>query len=186
MTAKHPPSVEDRRTEIAGAAVPRPNPAPTERRGAQASFVSLVLGILFLGTGISKLVGPDFLVETFQGWGFAPWFMRTIGIVEILGAVLVLIPAVCAVGALVLGAVMVAAFGTHLVAGQFLLALLPVGVILLCALLLWPPRSSEVVARPHPVAEGGGRAGSFEVERDAAGRARPPRSGASASSVTSE
>jgi putative oxidoreductase len=119
-------------------------------RGFLGSAVGVTLGCVFLGAGISKLVRPDFLVETFTGWGYPLWFLYVVGLVEILGAVLVLIPASRVAGASIIACVMLGAIGTHLMAGQLVMALVPAAMLALAALLLFPLRPRFVV---EPVGE---------------------------------
>src|ERR1700716_3401164 len=59
-------------------------------------IIAIVLAVAFAGSGLMKLVVPkDKLVTAGQGWAqdFSPTNIRLIGLVEILGAVGVVLPA---------------------------------------------------------------------------------------------
>jgi uncharacterized membrane protein YphA (DoxX/SURF4 family) len=59
-------------------------------------IIAIVLAVAFAGSGLMKLVVPkDKLVTTGQGWAqdFSPTNIRLIGLVEILGAVGLVLPA---------------------------------------------------------------------------------------------
>ena len=108
---------------------------PRSRRLANLrSTVALILGIVFLGTGITKLAGMPWIVQTFRDWGYPPWFRIVVGLVETAGGVLVLIPATRVLGATLVSLVMVGAIGTHVLAGQW--GMVPVPVVTLALALL--------------------------------------------------
>ncbi|MBB4637333.1 DoxX family protein [Longimicrobium terrae] len=76
--------------------------------------VQLVLAFLFLGAGFAKLSGNPEMVAMFGVIGMGQWFRYATGALEIIGAVLLLIPALAAFGAVLLACVMVGAICTHL------------------------------------------------------------------------
>ena len=59
-----------------------------------------LLALAFAGAGISKLAGADMQIEIFANLGLPTWFMYVTGVVEITGAVALLIPRVSGLGAL--------------------------------------------------------------------------------------
>jgi len=112
-------------------------PTLSSRKAANArTGLALVLTCVFLGTGISKLVSVPYIVETFRAWGYPTWFRYAIGVTEVLAAVLVLIPATRALGAALVALVMLGAIGTHIVAGQWAMLLLPVSMLAVALLLV--------------------------------------------------
>jgi len=116
-------------------------PTPAESpRAMVRSLVATALGVVFLGAGISKQIARDFWIETFTGAGLPPWFLHVIGLVEMVAAVLVLIPVTRLLGAAIIGLVMIGAVCTHLVEGQFLATLIPLAMLVLVALLYGPLR----------------------------------------------
>jgi putative oxidoreductase len=70
---------------------------------------------MFLMAGFSKLSGNPQMVEMFEAIGFGQWFRYVTGSVEVLGAVLVLIPRTSGLGALLIVGTMLGAVATHLV-----------------------------------------------------------------------
>ncbi|HEX5009559.1 MAG TPA: DoxX family protein [Planctomycetota bacterium] len=108
---------------------------PRSRRLANLrSTVALILGVVFLGTGITKLAGMPYIVQTFHEWGYPAWFRIVIGLMETAGGVLVLIPATRILGATLISLVMVGAIGTHVLAGQW--GMVPVPIVTLALALL--------------------------------------------------
>jgi putative oxidoreductase len=83
--------------------------------------VSLILQILlvlmFLMAGIGKFAGSKMHIENFDKWRLPQWFRTVTGIVEILGAVALIIgfwePSWVAVGALWLGIISLGGILTH-------------------------------------------------------------------------
>jgi putative oxidoreductase len=83
--------------------------------------VSALVGLLFVvfaAAGAVKFVPIDFEVRNFAHFGYAPWFMTLIGIVEAGGAVMLLWRPSRLTGALLLATVMVGAATSHLRAGD--------------------------------------------------------------------
>ena len=83
----------------------------------------VLLAIGFAMAAIGKLSGAA--NETFVGWGYAPWFATLIGVLEIAGALLLLVPKTTRVAILGLTAIMLGAVYTHLVNGETLQVLRP-------------------------------------------------------------
>ena len=69
---------------------------------------------MFLMVGFFKLSGDPRMVELFDAIGFGQWFRYVTGSLEVLGAVLLLMPRTSGLGALMLAGVMAAAVVTHL------------------------------------------------------------------------
>jgi uncharacterized membrane protein YphA (DoxX/SURF4 family) len=77
--------------------------------------VQLGLAAMFLMAGGSKLAGAPAMVGLFDAIGIGQWFRYLTGSLEVAGAVLLLVPAVCGLGAALLVPVMLGAITTHLV-----------------------------------------------------------------------
>lgn len=103
-----------------------------KQSGWPLTILSWLLGLLFLGTGGAKLAGLPMVAAQFEGWGYPLWFVDAVGMAEVLGGLLLFIPAGRLVGSLLLAIVMVGATGTHIMAGEW--ASVPVPVVLLAAL----------------------------------------------------
>ncbi len=126
------------------------------RLAGPRSIVATLLGCIFLAAGISKLIALDSVVETFQGWGFPTWFRWLIGLVEMLAAVLVLIPATRELGAGLIALVMLGAVGTHVLAREWYMVPLPLALLVLAVMLV-------SVLRPRLAPDGGGNRHSLRA-----------------------
>jgi putative oxidoreductase len=84
---------------------------PARRIGAWA--LQGVLAAAFLAAGSSKLAGVPFMVELFDQIGVGQWFRVVTGVVEVAGAVALVVPGLASLAALWLGATMVFAVATH-------------------------------------------------------------------------
>jgi putative oxidoreductase len=120
---------------------------PARRIGAWT--VQVILAAAFLATGFAKLAGEPFMVDLFTQIGIGQWFRLTTGVVEVTGAVALLVPGFASVGALWLGFTMVGAVTTHL----FVLHTSPVPAIVLGLLnvVVVYLRRDELVALLHRV-----------------------------------
>jgi putative oxidoreductase len=120
---------------------------PSRRIGAWT--VQGILAAAFLAAGSAKLAGVPFMVELFDQIGIGQWFRIVTGVVEVAGAIALVVPSLASVGALWLGFTMVCAVATHL----FILHTSPVPAIvlgLLNALIVYL-RRDELVALLHRV-----------------------------------
>ena len=73
-----------------------------------------LLALAFVAAGGAKLYGVPMLVEEFQHIGLGQWFRYVTGGLEIMGAILLLLPQKAVLGALLLICIMVGAVITHL------------------------------------------------------------------------
>lgn len=87
--------------------------SPTQRRIVWG--VRILLALAFGAAGTAKLAGAQQMVQVFDAIGFGQWFRYLTGLVEVGGAVLLLVPATGFLGGLLLAATMVCAVATHLV-----------------------------------------------------------------------
>jgi len=91
----------------------------TEARGTAIILwvLSALLAALYLYTGVPKILGVGEAVQGFQRFGYPVWFRVLIGVVEVGGALGLLLPPVAFYAAGALGVVMIGATYTHLVKG---------------------------------------------------------------------
>ncbi|SEF22683.1 DoxX family protein [Variovorax sp. NFACC27] len=87
--------------------------SPTQRRIVWG--VRILLALAFGAAGAAKLAGAQQMVQVFDAIGFGQWFRYLTGLVEVGGALLLLVPATGFLGGLLLAATMVCAVATHLV-----------------------------------------------------------------------
>lgn len=85
----------------------------------------ILLALAFFSAGIAKLTGVPQMVQVFDAIGIGQWFRYLTGGVEIMGAVLLLVPTTGFFGGLLLLVTMLGAIATHLfvIGGSFLPAL---------------------------------------------------------------
>ncbi len=76
--------------------------------------VQVVLAGMFLLAGGSKLAGAAAMVALFDAIGVGQWFRYVTGVLEVLGALLLLVPGNAAFGAVLLACVMAGAVMSHL------------------------------------------------------------------------
>jgi uncharacterized membrane protein YphA (DoxX/SURF4 family) len=84
-------------------------------------ILCLLLGLMFINAGLNKFFNympppkdlPEPLMKMMGGMMQIPWLMPLIGIAEIIGGILIIIPKTRAVGALVLLPVLVGILITH-------------------------------------------------------------------------
>jgi putative oxidoreductase len=91
--------------------------------------LQIVSAGMFLLSGSLKLAGVPMMVQMFGVIGLGQWFRYLTGTIEVVAAVLLLIPSVAAYGAAVLAVTMVGAILTHL----FIIGGSPIVPILLLA-----------------------------------------------------
>jgi putative oxidoreductase len=120
---------------------------PARRIGAWT--LQGILAAAFLAAGSAKLAGVPYMVDLFEHVGLGQWFRVATGLVEVTGAIALLVPGLASIGALWLGFTMVCAVATHV----FILHSSPVPAIvlgLLNALVVYL-RRDQLVALLHRV-----------------------------------
>ena len=98
--------------------------------------LQLLLAAVFLIAGTTKLAGAQMPVETFEKLGVGQWFRYFTGSIEVIAAIMIIVPRTAVVGALLLAAMMIGAFDTHvfLIGGSPIPALV---LLVLAALVIW-------------------------------------------------
>lgn len=76
--------------------------------------------VLFLLSGTPKLIDPGW-VNRFENWGYSMWFLYVIAVLEIAGAIGLLIPRLASYAACGLIVIMFGAMYTHITHGQGIL-----------------------------------------------------------------
>ncbi len=57
-----------------------------------AWILSGFLALAFFAAGFFKIIGAEQQVEAFQSWGYPTWMMYPVGIIEMIMAVLIIVP----------------------------------------------------------------------------------------------
>lgn len=105
-------------------------------RNIAVLVLSFVLAALFLFSGGSKLAGVEQHVQGFAHWRYPDWFRVVVGVVEVVAAILLLIPRFAFVGAVALIVIMAGATYTHLFRATGEGAMAAMTVVLLVVLLI--------------------------------------------------
>ena len=81
--------------------------------------LGVLLGVAFIGGGISDLVKPPFVIEGLARAGYREQIIVPIGVVTILSTILFLIPRTAMFGAILLTAYLGGAVATHVRMGEY-------------------------------------------------------------------
>lgn len=92
------------------------------KKSADATVVwilSLILAVVFAITGIAKLIGTEPIgLQAAAMDGFPQWIRMIVGVVELAGATMLLIPPIAAIGAAMLALLMIPATITQWISGE--------------------------------------------------------------------
>lgn len=108
--------------------------------------LSILLAIGFVMGAIMKISGK--MDDAFATWGYPAWGPYAVAIVELIGAILLLIPKTRKIGAVLIICIMVGAIGTHMSGGESFSHWLPAllhGVVAGVILMLHTNRVEEVL-----------------------------------------
>lgn len=104
---------------------------------------TILLTGLFLFTGLAKLAGLPQMKQMFAAWGFPEGSMYVVGIIEVAAAILILPRATARFGFGLLMLTMCGAIVTHIVAGQLLLVLVPLVLLVFIAAVATRDRTEQ-------------------------------------------
>ena len=110
--------------------------APLRARLRAELALRVLLAAVFVLAGGMKLAAVEFEVQGFAHFGYAPWFMYAVGVLELGAGLALLHRRSAAPAALLLGAVMIGAAASHLRAGDGVLLALPALALLALLALL--------------------------------------------------
>jgi uncharacterized membrane protein YphA (DoxX/SURF4 family) len=111
---------------------------------------SSVVGLFFVVAGVKKFVDPK-MVDIFAEQGYEDWLRVVIGVAEVGGGLLLLVPSGALYGAAGLGIIMVGAIGTHFRGGKPTEAIIPVVLLILLSIIGYarsPGRPRKPPERP--------------------------------------
>lgn len=77
-------------------------------------ILQILIAFAFLAAGYVKLSGNSLMVESFGKIGFGQWFRYLTGAIEVVSAVMLLIPSFVPIGAFLLSCTMIGAIFVHL------------------------------------------------------------------------
>lgn len=87
----------------------------TRNRSMAVWTLQILLAVLFLLQAWMKLSGSSTWIVRFQRWGYPEHFYLVVGVIELLGAVALVVPRLTRIGAGALTVVMFGAAATHLI-----------------------------------------------------------------------
>lgn len=97
--------------------------------------LAALLAAAYLLAGTGKLTGAA--APMFEGWGYAAWFATLIGVLEVCGAIGLLVPWTTRYAVLGLTVIMLGAIYTHLANGETLQVLRPIIFLVVLWLIWW-------------------------------------------------
>jgi putative oxidoreductase len=120
---------------------------PAGRRSVAVTLwvAQAVLALQLASGGVLKLIGDAAMVDLFTDIGAGQWFRYAVGLVELVGAVGLLIPRVCGLAALGVTALLVGATVTNVAIG--VAPWLPLVLLLVAATVAFLRRSEIRVRR---------------------------------------
>ena len=75
--------------------------------------LTILLALAYLAAGYAKVSGQEMMVQGFTAYGLPDWFRVTIGSLELIGAILLLIPATTGMASFGLSIIMIGALACH-------------------------------------------------------------------------
>lgn len=81
-------------------------------------LVTLFLVTVFVNAGWPKFSAESGWGRAFAHWGFPNWFRVLVGVIEVAGGLLLLVPRTAVYAAAALAVIMLGAMGTHIIADK--------------------------------------------------------------------
>ena len=106
------------------------------RGGIAMTILCGLLALLFLVAAGMKLFACAFETTNFAHFGYAPWFMYAIGVIELAGAIFLVIARTRGFAALAMSAIMVGGVASHLRAGDGIGMATPAAITLVLCLVV--------------------------------------------------
>jgi putative oxidoreductase len=110
---------------------------PSKGKVIATWVLSGLVAAMMLTAGVPKLMGQEKAVQGFAAMGFPSWFVYLIGVMEVGGAILLLIPKTAVFGVVILGVTMIGAVGTMLKMGNIPGALVPFAFLVAIGIIGW-------------------------------------------------
>ena len=102
----------------------------------QYKVITVILVLAFLFFGGMKLMSPDQVVQNFQSWGYPDGFHYVVGVLEILGAIGLLLAPFARKAAIFLAVMMIGALGTHVLYPPLIAGVQSLILFILCVILI--------------------------------------------------
>ena len=102
--------------------------------------LQVLVALAFVAAGSGKLLGSSEMIALFDAVGIGQWFRYVTGSLEVLGALLLIVPGTTAFGAVLLACVMAGAVVAHLTVLHSA-PTAPLALFVVTALIAWGRRS---------------------------------------------
>ena len=109
----------------------------TRVRSVISWVIQILLAAVYVLAAFGKLISKPQVIEMFRHWGFPDQFYLLIGVLEVLGAMGLLVPRMARYAAAGLIVLMIGATATHLINGEGLQVLRPLIFIVFLALVVY-------------------------------------------------
>jgi putative oxidoreductase len=109
---------------------------------AFSKYGSVILAVIFFLSGAAKLVGLDFEIQAFERWGYPLWFMYLVGVIEVSGAVVLMIKPLRALAAAGLSLFMIGPVVTHVLHAEWAMMVVALTIMLFAGWVAWQGRQS--------------------------------------------
>ncbi|MEO3874582.1 DoxX family protein [Nonomuraea sp. B12E4] len=124
-------------------------PSPTRPRRARTVALwalQVVVAGFFVMSALGKFANAEPSASTFEAIGLGDWFRHFVGVLEVVGAVGLVVPRLAGPAGLALGGLMVCATLTELFLSGGTMVL-PLVLLVLCAVIAWGRRESTARLR---------------------------------------
>lgn len=139
-------------TATATGHLPNVRTSPGKALNRTLWFVQALLALAFLAAGSTKLLGRPDMVALFTAIGIGQWFRYVTGILEITGAVLIVVPKTRSIGAALLVPIMLGAIATNIM--LHVSVIVPLALLLLSSFVVWGRRRELTQFIPVPLVGG--------------------------------
>ena len=102
--------------------------------------VTVLCAAFFTMMGLPKVLGQGGWAARFATWGYPPWFVVFVGVAELVGAIMMLIPQLATLGGTLLAVIMLGAAATHFLHGETARVLVPLLLFAVLAVVAWVRR----------------------------------------------
>lgn len=110
---------------------------PSKAKVIVTWVLSGLVALAMIMAGVGKLRGAPEQVEGFAKMGYPAWFVLVVGLMEVVGGILLLIPQTAALGVILLGATMVGAVVSLLRLGDMAHAPIPFVFLVVIGVIGW-------------------------------------------------
>jgi putative oxidoreductase len=116
-------------------------------KGTGSWLLTLFLVVIFVSSGLHKIMPSPSVVESFQCWGYPDWFRVTLGIAEIGASALLLIPSRASYAASFLATLMLGAIATHLRWQEYTGSIGPILLGAFCVVIMFVRRDPKMLTQ---------------------------------------